>query len=450
MSHQLSVIILAAGKGTRMKSDLHKVLHPIAGKPMIHHLVEAVQDLAPDEITLVVGALKEQVMEAVPMVAYAEQKEQLGTGHAVKIATDSFKNQAADVLILYGDVPFIPASIMQDMLDSRKQSGAVASVLGFTPKDAARYGRLKLDAEGGLESIVEYKDASEAERNIPLCNSGMMAVDGTLLPTLLSKLSNDNASGEYYLTDIVEIGRKMGKKISVTHACEEDVMGVNSRSDLAQAEAIFQTKMRTKMMDNGITMIDPNSVYFSADTVIDPDVVIEPNVFIGPQVKIMKGAVIKAFSHLEGAVIGKRAQIGPYARLRPGTKLHEDTKVGNFVETKKAIVGPGSKINHLSYVGDSLLGKKVNVGAGTITCNYDGYNKSVTEMGDGSFIGSNTSLVAPVKVGEGAIVAAGSTITKDVTENSLASERAKQTEISGFATKFRARALAKKEKMKKG
>lgn len=461
MSNRLTVIILAAGKGSRMKSGLHKTLHPIAGKPMLYHLLESVTELQPDRICVVVGSEKQQVIDAVSgfeggaqKAAYhfVEQTEQLGTGHAVKVAVDALAEQSGgtsetgDVLVLYGDVPFVPADVMRDMIHTRQNASAAASVLGFTPADAGKYGRLVLDEYSDLLRIVEFKDASDSERQLTLCNSGMMALDAESLPQMLGQVRNDNAAGEYYLTDLVAIAREAGKQVTTAHASEEQVMGVNSRADLASAEAAFQARKRREMMDAGVTLVDPDSVFFAADTVIAADVTIEPHVFMGAGVTIGAGSVIRAFSHLEGAIIGEKAQIGPYARLRPGTELAAQTKVGNFVETKKAKVGVGSKINHLSYVGDAVLGADVNVGAGTITCNYDGFNKAQTTMGDGSFIGSNSALVAPVNIGAGAIVAAGSTITKDVEPDSLAITRAGQKTYSGWAVKFRKRAKAAKDK----
>lgn len=453
MSAPLSVIILAAGKGTRMQSDLHKVLHPIAGKAMLHHLLDAVSDLRPDSITLVVGALSEQVKAAAidyPSIHFAYQTEQRGTGHAVMTAKDAFEGRSGDVLVLYGDVPFIPSALMQQMLDQRRRKNAAATVLGFTPKDPGRYGRLVVGAGGTLEKIVEYKDATDAEKNIALCNSGMMALDAALLPDMLAELRDDNAAGEYYLTDLVAIANKKGHTVTTTEATEEEVIGVNSRRDLALAETIFQRRIRNAVMDAGITLIDPDTVYFAADTKIERDVVIEPHVFFGPNVTIGQGSIIRAFSHIEGATIGKGAQIGPYARLRPGTELADNTKIGNFVETKKTKVGKGSKINHLSYVGDSVLGEKVNVGAGTITCNYNGFTKAQTTIEDSSFIGSNSALVAPVTIGAGAIIAAGSTITKDVAKDSLGIERAPQKQMDQWASNFREREQRKKEADKKG
>jgi bifunctional UDP-N-acetylglucosamine pyrophosphorylase/glucosamine-1-phosphate N-acetyltransferase len=447
----IAAVILAAGKGTRMKSTKHKVLHEIAAKPMLFHLMDTVQSLGCDQQVLIVGSGREQLENAVANTDYkakfAVQEEQLGTGHAVMMAHDALTDFSGDVIILFGDTPFIPLDVMQKMLDVKNTSGEQPGivVLGFEAVDPGRYGRLLLAADGSLERIVEYKDANEDERAITLCNSGMMVVDGDKLFDWLDSLSNDNAAGEYYLTDLVERARTGGVKTAVVTASESDVMGVNSRADLAAAEVAFQNKRRSDMMDAGVTLIDPETIYFASDTKIANDVVIEPNVYFGPGVTVNTGARIKAFSHLEGAVVGDGASVGPYARLRPGADIGAKAKIGNFVEVKKAQLGQGAKVSHLSYIGDAKVGKDANIGAGTITCNYDGFFKYQTIIGDGAFVGSNTALVAPVTVGDGAIVGAGSVISSDIDKDALGVTRAKQKQIDGFAAKFRSDRQAKKE-----
>ncbi len=434
----VGVIVLAAGKGTRMKSDLHKVLHPVGGRAMIKHLLDTVSVLSPERSTIVVGADKEQLESALKGVDFAVQEPQLGTGHAVMAAKENFENFNGDILILYGDVPLIRGETLQAMLDARRTKNAPAAVvLGFIPQDPAAYGRLVKRNDGTLERIVEFKDASDTERAIALCNSGIMCVDGKKLFSFLKDLSADNAAGEYYLTDLVEIANKAGERVAVVEASEDDVIGVNSRSELAMAEAIFQNRMRNSAMVAGATLIDPMSVYFSYDTVVGRDVVIEPNVVFGLGAKVEDGVTLKAFSHIEGARIASGAIVGPYARLRPGADIGQGAKVGNFVEIKKSVIEAGAKVSHLSYIGDARVGEAANIGAGTITCNYDGFNKFKTDIGAGAFVGSNTSLVAPVSIGEGAIVGAGSVVTRDVSGDALAVTRAQQKEIEGWAARFR-------------
>ena len=435
----LAVIILAAGKGTRMKSNLHKVLHPLGGHPMLHHLLDTLEELAPSRKVIVVGAGKEQVENSVGGQAeIVVQEPQHGTGHAVQVTRDQLQGFSGDVLILYGDVPLLSAATLQEMLRVRRLGDKPAVVvLGFEPADTKSYGRLVLNDQGGLEAIVEHKDASESQRNIRLCNSGIMALDGAVMFDLLDQLQDNNAAGEFYLTDIVAIAKKQGLDCAVSHASETEVIGINSRSELAQAEAIFQEGKRQKFMDEGVTLIDPSSAYFSHDTVIGRDVVVEPNVVFAPGVTVEEDVTIKAFCHFEGAVIRKGATVGPYARLRPKADVGAGAKIGNFVEIKKSVLGEGVKVSHLSYIGDAVIGAGANIGAGTITCNYDGFNKALTEIGKGAFIGSNTALVAPVKIGDGAIVGAGSVVTREVSVDALAVTRARQKEIGGWAAAFR-------------
>ncbi len=440
----VAIVVLAAGKGTRMKSDLHKVLHPIAGRPMLLHLLARAATLAPERTVVVVGAGREQVEAAVAPLgaATAHQAEQLGTGHAVMQAEAALAGFAGDVLILYGDVPLVGAATMRAMLDRLHAADAPeVVVLGFRPADPGAYGRLIVAAEGDrLDKIVEYKDASAAERAVDLCNTGLMAVRGERLFVLLARLGNANAAGEYYLTDLVELSGRA----AVIEAAADEVAGVNSRAELAAVEATWQQARRERAMAEGATLLAPETVWFAHDTVIGRDVTIGQNVVFGPGVTIADGAVIHAFSHIEGARVASGVEVGPYARLRPGAILEPGAKVGNFVEIKNAVLHAGAKANHLSYIGDAEVGAKANIGAGTITCNYNGYLKSRTVIGAGAFVGSNSALVAPVTIGDGAIVAAGSVIVRDVTEDSLALARGRQEERAGWAARFRASMKAKK------
>ncbi|MFT6008212.1 MAG: bifunctional UDP-N-acetylglucosamine pyrophosphorylase/glucosamine-1-phosphate N-acetyltransferase [Parasphingorhabdus sp.] len=441
----LAAIILAAGQGTRMKSEMHKVLHPIAGKPMLHHLLDTVDSIGVERTVIVVGARREQIEASVAgrNVAIAVQEDQLGTGHAVAQAHDALKGFAGDVLILYGDVPMVSADTMRDMI-FRLNNGSDprAVVLGFRPDEAGAYGRIIADDQGEIEKMVEYKEASSAERGVDLCNSGLMAARSTDLFILLDQISNDNAAGEYYLPDIVMLPGQKSAVIEVADAAE--VAGVNSRAELAAVEGEWQQRRRAQAMADGVSLIAPESVWFSSDTKIAADVVIEPNVIFGPGVSIASGTIIYGHSHIEGAQIGANAKVGPFARLRPGSVLEEGSKVGNFVEMKKTTLGKGAKANHLTYLGDTEVGEGANIGAGTITCNYDGYFKYKTVIGKGAFIGSNSALVAPVTIGDGAIVGAGATLTKDVAAGDLALVRPDQTVKVGWADRFN-RASAKKK-----
>ena len=443
----IAVVILAAGKGTRMKSDLHKVLHPIAGRPMLLHLIASAAALHPAKTVVVTGAGREQVEAAVaPLgIATALQAEQLGTGHAVAQARAALAGFEGDVLILYGDVPLVTATTMQRMIDRLHGDDTPAVVvLGFRPADPGAYGRVIADAAGRMDRIVEYKDASEAERAVTLCNSGLMAVRAADLFALLDRLGNDNAAGEYYLTDIVGLAGAAGRSAAVIETGADEVAGVNSRGELAGVEAAWQAERRARAMADGATLIAPDTVWFAHDTVLGRDVVIEPNVVFGPGARVEDGATIHAFSHVEGASVGKGANVGPFARLRPGADLHADAKVGNFVEVKKAVIGEGAKVSHLTYIGDADIGAGANIGAGTITCNYDGYFKYRTVVGEGAFIGSNSALVAPVTIGAGAIVAAGSVVTQDVEADALALVRPPQIAKPGWAARFREKMLARK------
>ena len=446
MSRPLSAIILAAGKGTRMKSDLHKVLHPIAGRPMLLHLIAAVAALKAERTVVVTGAGRAQVEAAVsPLgIATALQAEQLGTGHAVAQAEAALAGFDGDVLILYGDVPLVTSATMQAMIDRLNADDAPAIVvLGFRPADAAAYGRV-IATGGIIDKMVEYKDATEAERAVDLCNSGLMAVRSADLFSLLARVGNDNAAGEYYLPDVVMLAAADGRRSAVIETAADEVAGVNSRGELAGVEASWQATRRAQAMADGATLIAPETVWFAHDTELGRDVTIEPNVFFGPGVSVGDGATIHAFSHIEGATIGAKAEVGPFARLRPGAVLGEKSKVGNFVEMKKATLGAGAKVSHLTYLGDAEVGADANIGAGTITCNYDGFFKYKTVIGAGAFIGSNSALVAPVTIGAGAIVGAGSVITADVGADALALVRPPQMIKSGWAARFRTAMLARK------
>jgi bifunctional UDP-N-acetylglucosamine pyrophosphorylase/glucosamine-1-phosphate N-acetyltransferase len=441
----LAAIILAAGQGTRMKSARHKVLHPIAGKAMLLHLLDSLQSLAPARMVVVVGSAREQVETAVAArnVSVAVQSPQLGTGHAVLQAKDALSDFDGDILVLFGDAPLVTAATMR-RLQAALGSDVAAVVLGFRPDDAGAYGRVIATA-GVITKMVEYKDATPAERAETLCNSGLMLVRAADLWPLLARVGNANAAGEYYLPDIIGLLIGDGRTARVIETDPDEVAGVNSRAELAALEARWQARRRIAAMADGVTLIDPGSVFFAHDTAVARDVTIEPFVVFGPGVNIASGTTIRAHSHIEGAVIGEDCDIGPFARLRPGTVLANGVKIGNFVETKKAAFAAGAKANHLSYIGDASIGAKANIGAGTITCNYDGYFKYKTVIGAGAFIGSNSALVAPVNIGDGAIVAAGSTITADVGANALALVRPEQQHKPGWAAAFRARQLAKKQ-----
>jgi bifunctional UDP-N-acetylglucosamine pyrophosphorylase/glucosamine-1-phosphate N-acetyltransferase len=441
-----AVVILAAGQGTRMRSDTHKVLHPIACKPLLLHLLDSVDRLGAEKRVVVVGKGRDQVEIALKGrdVAIAHQAEQKGTAHAVSQAKDALAGYDGAVLILYGDTPFVEADTLKRMLDRLDgEGGPGVVVLASTPDDPLKYGRIILGEGDRIAKMVEYKDATEEERAVRLCNSGMMAVRARDLFRWLDKVGNDNAAGEYYLPDVVNIAAAEGREAVVIESDPYETAGVNSRAELAHLELDWQRRRREQALQEGATLIDPESVWFAADTRLGRDVTVEPHVVFGPGVEIADGATIKAFSHIEGATIATKAVIGPFARLRPGANIGEKAKVGNFVEVKKSSLGPGAKANHLSYIGDAEIGADANIGAGTITCNYDGFGKYGTVIGEGAFIGSNTALVAPVSVGAGAIVGAGSVITKDVEPDSLAVERSEQKGIAGWARRFRERMTRK-------
>ncbi|MCX7566274.1 bifunctional UDP-N-acetylglucosamine diphosphorylase/glucosamine-1-phosphate N-acetyltransferase GlmU [Sulfitobacter sp. F26169L] len=446
-----SLIILAAGKGTRMNSDLPKVLHAVAGDAMLVHAMAAGATLSPERTVVVAGHGAEAVTAAAQ--SYDEtatvvvQTEQLGTAHAVEQAKDALAGFEGTAIVLYGDTPFVSPETLQEMMRAAQDADVV--VLGFKAADPGRYGRLIVEGQS-LERIVEFKDATEAERAVTLCNSGVIACNATLLFDLISAVGNENASGEYYLTDVIGLARARGLSATAVTCDESETLGVNSRAQLAEAEAAFQSRARAALLENGITLQAPETVYLARDTAIGRDTVIEPNVVFGPGVTVESGAVIRAFSHLEGCHVSRGAVVGPYARLRPGTELEENTRIGNFVELKNTTIAEGAKVNHLSYIGDAFVGAQANVGAGTITCNYDGVMKHHTHIGARSFIGSNTMLVAPVHVGDGAMTGSGSVITSDVEPDALALSRAPQVEKPGMARKLRDILIAKKAKQQRG
>jgi bifunctional UDP-N-acetylglucosamine pyrophosphorylase/glucosamine-1-phosphate N-acetyltransferase len=441
-----SVVILAAGQGTRMRSDTHKVLHPIASRPLLLHLLDRVDGIGAKRRVVVVGKGRDQVEQALNGrdVTVAHQAEQKGTGHAVLQAKPALDGYDGAVVVLYGDVPFVEAETLRRMLERLDGSdGPGVVVLAFRPDDPAAYGRIILGSGDRIAKMVEFRDASPEERSVDLCNSGMMAARAPDLFRWLGKVTNDNAAGEYYLPDIVNIAAAEDREAVAIECDAYEATGVNSRAELAHLELEWQRRRREQALQEGATLIDPESVWFAYDTRLGRDVTVEPHVVFGPGVDIADGTTIKAFSHIEGAVIGACAAIGPFARIRPGTSLSDHAKVGNFVELKKAAVGKGAKVNHLTYVGDAQIGENANIGAGTITCNYDGFGKYLTVIGAGAFIGSNTSLVAPVTIGDGAIVGAGSVITSDVEADSLAIERTEQKGIAGWARRFRDRMTRK-------
>ena len=435
----IALVILAAGKGTRMNSDLPKVLHRLGAAPLVAHALMTGQSLEPERVVVVAGHEAEMVTKAVAKLndeaQVVLQDEQLGTGHAVLQALPALDGFEGRVVVLYGDTPFIRPETLERMI----ASPADITVLGFEAQDAGRYGRLVTKGDGEtlvLEKIVEFKDADATERAITLCNSGVICADAALLRDLLPTLSNTNAAGEYYLTDLPELARAKGLSAAVVTCDEAETLGINSREELAAAEAAFQSRMRLEAFENGVTLTAPETVYFAFDTYLGRDCIIGPNVVFGAGVTIESGAEILAFCHLEGCHISRGATVGPFARLRPGTELAEDVHVGNFVEIKNAILDEGVKVGHLTYLGDADIGEHTNIGAGTITCNYDGVMKHRTTIGKNAFIGSDTMLVAPVTVGNGALTGSGSVITENVPDEAIALGRAKQVVKLGLATKL--------------
>jgi len=421
-----------------MKSAQHKVLHPIAHKPMLLHVLDAVAPLSPAPQIVIVGAGRDQVETALTgrPVSLALQTEQLGTGHAVRQAEPALTSFNGTILILFGDVPLVAPATLENLITTLTDDTAIA-VLGFSPQNPGHYGRI-IAANGHIQKMVEYRDATPTERAETLCNSGLMAVRSTDLWRWLAAITNNNEAKEYYLPDIVALALKENRSARVIETTEQEVIGVNSRAELAAAEALWQQRQRAAHMAGGVSLQAPETIFFAHDTQIAADVIIEPFTIFGPGVRIAKNARIRAHSHIEGAHIGEACEVGPFARLRPGTILEANAKVGNFVETKAAHFGPGAKANHLSYIGNAHIGAKANIGAGTITCNYDGHLKYQTTIGENAFIGSNTALVAPVTIGQGAIIGAGSTITADVAPDALALTRASQQEKPGWAARFHA------------
>ncbi len=446
-------VVLAAGKGTRMKSSLPKVLHKIAGQSMLAHILTTASSIADGKVAVVVAPGMETVAaeaaRVVPEARMFVQDTQRGTAHAVLAAKPALDEAATgDVIVLFADTPLIRSEVI-DRLRVALDAGAGISVLGFRPGNPTGYGRLLTDASGTLTAIREEQDASDSERKVTLCNSGVMAFRIPKLSDLLSRIGSANAKGEFYLTDAIEVGRGQGVKATVVECDEDDVLGINTREQLAEAEAIWQSRARSALMRDGVTMIAPESVWLHFDTRIASDVSIEPNVVFGTGVTVEEGAQILGFCHIEGASIGKGARVGPFARFRPGARLGANVHIGNFVEVKNVVLADGAKANHLSYLGDGSVGAGANIGAGTIFCNYDGFNKERTEIGEGAFIGSNTSLVAPVKIGAGAYIGSGSVITKDVSPGALALERGPQEERPGWAEKFRILMSRRKAAQKK-
>ncbi|HUF86464.1 MAG TPA: bifunctional UDP-N-acetylglucosamine diphosphorylase/glucosamine-1-phosphate N-acetyltransferase GlmU [Thermohalobaculum sp.] len=443
-----AVVILAAGQGTRMRSDRPKVLHPIGGTPMLHHAMRAALSLGPERIAVVVsdaaGAVADAARALAPEARICEQAERLGTGHAVRQAEAALEGFAGDLFVLFADTPFLSAGTLGRMRAARAAGADIVS-LGFEAAEPGGYGRMVTGPGDALERIVEARDASEAERAIRTCNSGVLAADAATLTRLLARVSNRNAKGEYYLTDVVALARAEGLTARLVRCDEAETLGVNDRVELAAAEAAFQARARRAAMLAGATMTAPETVFLAWDTAIGRDVTIGPHVVLGPGVEIADGAEIRAFSHLEGCRVGPGAVVGPFARLRPGTDIGEGARIGNFVEIKNAVIGPGAKANHLSYVGDASVGERANLGAGTVTCNYDGFAKHRTEIGAGAFIGVNTALVAPVSVGDNAYVGTGTVVTSDVPAEALALARAPQTIREGFALRLRARLKARAE-----
>jgi bifunctional UDP-N-acetylglucosamine pyrophosphorylase / glucosamine-1-phosphate N-acetyltransferase len=432
-------IVLAAGEGTRMRSSIPKVLHAVAGQSLLAHVLSAAPAGAGASLAVVIGpdhqAVGEEARRYRPDVATFVQRDRMGTAHAVLAARDALARGADDLVVAFGDTPLISAATFERLRAALTQ-GATLAVLGFRAADPTGYGRLLVEG-GRLMAIREQADASPAEREVALCNAGVMAFDGRKALSILEKIGNANSKGEYYLTDAVAIVRNLGLEAVVIETSEDEVRGINTKAQLAEAESVMQTRLRKAALEAGVTLIAPETVYLAADTTFGKDVTIEPFVVIGPGVSIADGAVIHSFSHIVQTSIGKKASVGPYARLRPGTSLGEGVRIGNFVETKAATLDAGAKVNHLSYVGDAHVGAKANIGAGTITCNYDGFSKHKTEIGEGAFVGTNSSLVAPVKIGNRAYIGSGSVITRDVPDDAMAVERSQQTNREDGAKRYR-------------
>ncbi|MBV8060330.1 MAG: bifunctional UDP-N-acetylglucosamine diphosphorylase/glucosamine-1-phosphate N-acetyltransferase GlmU [Alphaproteobacteria bacterium] len=438
-SRPVACIVLAAGQGTRMKSSLPKVMHKIAGLPLVTHVIRACEGAGAEKIvTIIAPTGMEQVAKTVHPHATAIQQKPLGTGDAAKAGRETLGQYQGEIIVLFGDAPLVTAASLQALRQRQVETGADLVTAGFYPDDPAQHGRLVVNADGELLADIEFADATDEQKQIRLCNGGIMLFGPGVLWPLLDRLRDDNAKHEFYLTDCIALARVSGHKCAVAVLPADEVPGINNRIELADAERMLQNRLRRQAMLAGVTMTDPDSVFLSADTRFGRDVTIGPNVFIGPGVEIGDNVDIRAFCYLEQARVEPGALIGPYARLRPGSVVGEEAHVGNFVELKNAAVAAGAKVNHLSYIGDAIIGAKANVGAGTITCNYDGYRKHLTEIGAGAFIGSNSALVAPVKIGDGAFVAAGSVITMEVPANTLAVARGRQTLIGDWVERFHA------------
>ena len=445
-SSPIFAVVLAAGKGTRMKSNRAKVLHTLCGIPMVNYVIEATRPLLPEQTFVVVGHQADLVEAVLPADATALlQEEQLGTGDAVRVALSAIpEDQEGVLLVVNGDGPLISDRTLGELVERHRSAGVGATVLVAEPDDPSGLGRVVEDA--GVVRIVEEKDATEAERAVSLCNGGLMAIRGDLALALLDRIENRNAQGEFYLTDIVAIARQLGHRTAFLVVSEQEVHGINDRAQLAAAERMMQDRLRQAAMMSGVTLVAPETVFLSHDTRLGRDVVVEPHVVFGPGVAVEEGAVVHSFSHLEGARIASGASVGPFARLRPGASIGPGAKVGNFVEIKNTELGAGAKVSHLTYLGDASVGAEANIGAGTVTCNYDGFNKYRTQIGEGAFIGSNSSLVAPISIGRGAYVGSGSVITENVPEDGLGLGRSRQAVKEGWAVTFRQKAKAAKGK----
>ncbi|MFN7662266.1 MAG: bifunctional UDP-N-acetylglucosamine diphosphorylase/glucosamine-1-phosphate N-acetyltransferase GlmU [Alphaproteobacteria bacterium] len=438
MNHKsFSAIILAAGNGIRMRSSLPKVLHPIGGQPMIKHLLGTLDQLHCSSVCMVTAPHMDTVRAAVEHVSHAIQTHPLGTAHAVLAAEQFITQQEKDILILFGDVPLIKADTLQRVLDKRKSHEVV--LLGMEVSEENSYGRIMLNAQGQVEEVIEKRDCSPEQLKVTLCNSGIFFIRHQVALPLLKKISNHNDQKEFYLTDVVKLAREAGYAVGLETGQVDELQGINTQGELAKAEKVFQDRKRHEFLEKGVTLQNPDSLYVSYDTHIEPDVTIEPHVVMGPGVRVHSGAQIRAFSYLEGVTVGPSAVVGPFARMRPGTVVGEKCKIGNFVEIKKSTLGAGTKVSHLTYIGDAELGEGVNIGAGTITCNYDGYNKHQTVIEDGVFVGSNTALVAPLTVGKDAMIGAGSVVTQDVPAGDIAISRSAQKNIRQASTRFHSR-----------
>jgi bifunctional UDP-N-acetylglucosamine pyrophosphorylase/glucosamine-1-phosphate N-acetyltransferase len=448
MSDKLAVLVLAAGAGQRMRSRRAKVLHKLAGRSMIGHVLANIEALKPQQVVVVVAPHHEDVRQAVQPHATAIQHKPLGTAHAALAGLPALGKTATEVLIVFGDAPLVSTSTLRKLLAKRRRTGAALAVLGFRPADPSPYGRLILGQDGTLQAIVETKDATAQQRQVELCNSGAMVVAGKNLPHLLRQVSNSNSKKEYYLTDLVALARRAGQRCDYVEGPAEEFQGINTRAELAAAEAALQQRLRRAAMDKGATLVDPATVWLSWDTKLGRDVVVGPNVFFGPGVTVEDEVEIRGFCHIERAHVATGAIVGPFARLRPGAEIGRNVHIGNFVEVKASKVADGAKINHLAYIGDASVGRGSNIGAGVITVNYDGFGKYRTEIGDQVFVGSNAALVAPVRIGAGAVVGAGSVIVSDVPDQALSIARARQHDIAGRAPALRARNKARAEAAK--